>query len=76
MTQIRDFQIQTTPNPVAVVTVTARIVSASTGRIVAANLFTASVPAAGLSGRQASAALDQALDKVLVQVMGWTIGKV
>jgi cholesterol transport system auxiliary component len=76
VTEIRDFQIQTTPSPVAVVTIAARIVNQTTGRIVAAELFTASVPAAGITGRQASAALDQALDKVLVRVMTWTVGKV
>ncbi|MDQ0395161.1 ABC-type transport auxiliary lipoprotein family protein [Labrys monachus] len=76
VTEIRDFQIQAASGPVAVVTIAARIVSQTSGRIIAANLFTASVPAAGLSGQQASAALDQALDQVLVGVMTWTVGKV
>jgi len=76
MTDIRDFQIQTAPSPVAVVTISARLVNPVSGRIVAADLFTASVPAANVSGREASAALDQALEKVLVRIMTWTVGKV
>ncbi len=76
VTEIRDFQIEASGSPVAVVTVAARIVSQSTGRITAANLFTARVPAAGLNGEQATSALDQALQKVLVDIMAWTTSKV
>lgn len=76
VTEIRDFQIEASGSPVAVVTVAARVVSQSTGRITAANLFTARVPTAGLTGAQASSALDQALRKVLVDIMAWTTSKV
>jgi cholesterol transport system auxiliary component len=76
VTEIRDFQIEASGSPVAVVTVAARVVSQSTGRITAASLFTARVPVAGLTGAQASSALDQALRKVLVDIMAWTTSKV
>jgi cholesterol transport system auxiliary component len=75
-TEIRDFEIEAGGNPVAVVTIAARVVSQRTGRISAASLFTARVPAAGTSGQQATSALDQALKKVLVDIMAWTTSKV
>jgi cholesterol transport system auxiliary component len=76
VTEIRDFQIDARGSPMAVVTVAARVVNQSSGRISSASLFTARVPAAGLSGEQATAALDQALRKVLVDIMTWTTSKV
>lgn len=75
VTELRDFQIDAGTSPVAVVTVAARVVSQKSGRIVAANLFSARVPAAGLTGQQASATLDQALRKVLIEIVAWTTGK-
>jgi cholesterol transport system auxiliary component len=75
VTEIRDFQIEAGSSPTAVVTVAARVVSQSTGRITAASLFTSRVPAAGMSGEQTTSALDQALRKVLVEVMAWTTSK-
>lgn len=75
VTELRDFQIDAGTSPVAVVTVAARVVSQKSGRIVAANLFSARFPAGGLTGQQASAALDQALRKVLIEIVAWTTGK-
>lgn len=75
VTELRDFQIDAGATPVAVVTVAARVVSQKSGRIVAANLFSARVPTSGLNGQQATSALDQALRKVLVDIMGWTTSK-
>ncbi|WP_448952687.1 ABC-type transport auxiliary lipoprotein family protein [Labrys neptuniae] len=74
-TDLRDFQIETGTSPVAVVTIAARVVSQKSGRIVAANLFSARAPVSGLTGQPASAALDQALRKVLAEVMTWTTSK-
>jgi cholesterol transport system auxiliary component len=76
VTEIRDFQIEASSRPVAVVTIAARVVSQNTGRIIAANLFTARVPTNGTGGRFASAALDRALQQVLVEILAWTTGKV
>jgi cholesterol transport system auxiliary component len=75
-TEIRDFQIEAGGSPVAVVTIAARVVNQTTGRIAAANLFTARVPAAGISGAQAASALDQALQRVLAEIVSWTTSKV
>lgn len=75
VTELRDFQIETGTAPMAVVTVAARVVSQKSGRIVAADLFSARVPVAGLTGQQASNALDQALRRVLGEVMGWTTSR-
>lgn len=76
VTEIRDFQIEASGSPVAVVTIAARVVNQSTGRIAAASLFTARVPAGGMGGQQTTAALDQALRKVLIDIMAWTTAKV
>ncbi|WP_448147827.1 ABC-type transport auxiliary lipoprotein family protein [Labrys miyagiensis] len=76
VTEIRDFQIEASGSPTAVVTIAARVVSQQTGRISAANLFTARVPASGIGGAPATSALDQALKKVLVDILAWTTSKV
>jgi cholesterol transport system auxiliary component len=76
VTEIRTFEINVAKGTVATVEISARIVNESSGRIVAANLFTASVPAAGTTGPQASAALDEALQIVLRGIVGWTSARV
>lgn len=77
LTDIRAFGLQTFgEGPEAVVEVSARIVSASTGRIVAAKVFTARAPAAGTSGPDATSALDAASDQVFVDIVTWTGGRV
>ena len=77
LTDIRAFGLQTFgEGPEAVVEVSARIVSASSGRIVAAKVFTARAPAAGTSGPEATAALDAASDQVFVDIVTWTGGRV
>ncbi|WP_246669047.1 ABC-type transport auxiliary lipoprotein family protein [Ancylobacter sp. TS-1] len=55
----------------AVVEVSVKIVGNSSGRIVAAQVFRASVPAASTSGTNATQALDMASDEVFVQIVRW-----
>lgn len=72
LTDIRSFGIQTFQGgPEAVVEVSAKIVRDNAGRIVSAKVFTARVPAAGTSGVDATAALDQASDQVFVEIVNW-----
>jgi cholesterol transport system auxiliary component len=71
VTEIRTFEIDASQGSTAVVEIAARLVNEGTGRIVSAQLFKASVPAAGTSGPQASAALDTALQSVLRDIVVW-----
>ncbi|MCS0504144.1 ABC-type transport auxiliary lipoprotein family protein [Ancylobacter mangrovi] len=72
LTNIRTFGIQTFGSgPEAVVEVSAQIVANGSGRIVAAQVFTSRVPAIGTSGAEATQALDQASDQVLVDIVHW-----
>ena len=71
VTEIRSFEIDASAGATARVEISAKLVGESTGRIRAARLFSAGVPAAGLTGPQASAALDQALHEVLRDVVAW-----
>ncbi len=72
LSDLRAFGIRTYEGgPVAVVEVSVKIVAASSGRIVAAQVFTARAPAASTSGPDATAALDQASDEVFVQLVRW-----
>ena len=75
VTEIRNFEIDLSSGPVAIVTISARMVSEKDGRIVAAGNFTASTPA-GITGPQASAALDQTLRDVLSKIVIWTATKI
>ncbi|MCK0209537.1 ABC-type transport auxiliary lipoprotein family protein [Starkeya koreensis] len=58
-------------DPRAVVEVSVKIVGNSSGRIVAAEVFSASVPASSTSGPQATQALDAASDEVFVKIVRW-----
>lgn len=72
LSDLRAFGIRTYDGgPVAVVEVSVKIVGASSGRIVAAQVFTARAPAASTSGPEATAALDQASDQVFVELVRW-----
>jgi len=73
LTDIRSFGIQAFAEggAEAVVEVSAKIVSAEAGRILAARVFTARVPAAGTKGAEATQALDEASDKVFVDIVVW-----
>ncbi|MBS9475680.1 ABC-type transport auxiliary lipoprotein family protein [Ancylobacter radicis] len=77
LTDIRAFGLQSFgEGPEAVVEVSARIVSSSSGRIVAARVFSARVPATGTGGPEATQALDAAADQVFVEIVTWTGGRV
>lgn len=72
VTDIRAFGLRITPEgPVAVVELSAKLIGNQSGRILAAQVFKAAVPAAGTSGEAATQALDQATDQVLVALVRW-----
>lgn len=72
VTDIRTFALRITDQgPVGVVEVSAKLIGTQSGRILAAQVFRAAVPAAGTSGQAATAALDAAADEVLVALVRW-----
>ena len=72
--EIRRFEIDVTTNE-AVVELSARVVAEGSGRIVAARIFTAREPGSAADGKAASAALDQAFDRVLREMVAWSSGR-
>lgn len=76
VTDIRVFGLRITPEgPVAVVELSAKLIGNQSGRILAAQVFKAHVPAASSSGPDATAALDKASDQVLVAMVRWAAAK-
>lgn len=76
VTDIRTFALRITDQgPVAVVELSAKVIGTQSGRILAAQVFRAAVPAASTAGPAATAALDQAQEQVLVQMVRWASAK-
>lgn len=72
VSDIRAFGIRITPEgPVAVVELSAKLIGSQSGRILAAQVFKAVVPAGATSGVAATQALDTASDQVLVALTRW-----
>lgn len=72
VTELRSFEIRAGSNE-AVVEMTAKIVNDKTGKIVAGEVFSARQPVAGaVDGPNATQALNAALGRVLVGLVGWT----
>jgi cholesterol transport system auxiliary component len=70
MTEVRAFEISVADGS-AVVEVAAKIVRERTGRIIAARVFRASVPAAASEGAAAIAALNEAFGKMTRELVLW-----
>ena len=70
LTDIRSFNIDAASG-MAVVEITAKLVGDRTGDIRRAKFFSARVPAGAVDGAGAAQALDQALSKVLVDIVRW-----
>ena len=76
VTDIRTFALRITDQgPVAVVEISAKLIGTQSGRILAAQVFRAAVPAASSAGPAATVALDQAQEQVLVQMVRWASTK-
>jgi len=77
VTDIRQFSIQVgNSGKEAVVELSVKIIGERGGRIAAANVFRAHVPAAGANGQAAVNALNDALAIVLVELVRWTATKI
>ncbi len=68
--EIRRFEIDVTTGQ-AVVEISAKLVGESSGRVIAAKIFTAQTAGSASNGGAAAAALDEALGSVLRQIVAW-----
>ena len=73
VSELRAFEISVADGS-AVVEIAVKIVRERTGRIIAARVFHASVPAASTEGAGAVAALNEAFGKVATQLVLWAAG--
>jgi cholesterol transport system auxiliary component len=73
--ELRSFEIDAQRGE-ALVEVAARIVAEASGRIVAAQIFSAKVPATLNQGSVPAAALDAALNEVMRAIVHWTATKI
>lgn len=69
-TDIRSFTVDSATGE-AVVEITAKLVNDRSGRVRAAKLFTARVPAGAIEGGSAARAMDAALSIVLTDIVRW-----
>ena len=74
-TEIRSFEMDVARGE-AVVEISAKLVAESSGRIVAAQIFSARVPGSASDGPSAAAALDIALGQVMTQMVSWTAARI
>lgn len=70
VSEIREFNIAAGSGE-AVVDISAKLVADSTGKVVAARVFSARVPVQKVDAANAAPALDAALSRVLLQIVGW-----
>jgi cholesterol transport system auxiliary component len=73
--EIRRFGIDEATGE-AVIEMSVKIVQDRTGRILAGNIFTRSVPAGGSGGPIAAAALDLAMQEMLRDIVRWTSARI
>lgn len=73
--EIRSFEIDVEPHE-ASVEISAKLVAGLSGKVVAAEVFTARVPVSSASAATAAPALDAALGDVLKQIVAWASGHV
>src|SRR5690606_22047232 len=75
ITDIRAFEIDAGTGSAARVEIAAKLVD-RTGRVRSGRVFEASAAASAITGAAASAALDRALNQVLVDMVGWASGHI
>ena len=71
---IRAFEVDA-DRSVAIVSISAKLVADNSGRVGAARVFNALEPVGAIEGAAAARALDAALSRVLVDIVGWTGGR-
>lgn len=76
LTEVRAFQFDAGGDRSAHVEIYAKVLNDRNGRVVAAKLFSASVPVQADSAPGVVAALDAALNQVLIELVSWTLSQV
>src|SRR6266567_8414031 len=71
VTDVRAFHVSVASEPMAEVEISAKMVSDRGGRVLAAKVFRASVPAASTEGPDAVSALDEAFQRVITDLVAW-----
>jgi cholesterol transport system auxiliary component len=71
VTEVRAFHVSVSSEPMAEVEISAKVVSDRAGRVLAAKVFRASVPAASTEGPDAVVALDEAFRRVITDLVAW-----
>lgn len=75
-TELREFGVLAGGEPTAVVEISARIVNERTGRVIAAQSFTARAETSSVDGPSATAAINHAFGIVLIDLVRWTSTKI
>jgi cholesterol transport system auxiliary component len=75
-TELREFGVLVGNEPTALVEISARIVNERTGRVVAAEVFTARAETSSVDGPSATAAINTAFGTVLIDLVRWTSTKI
>lgn len=75
MTDIRAFEIQTAGSDLATVEISAKLLNDRTGDVGSSKVFSASVPV-GTGSDAFVRGLDAAFDKVAIELVNWTAGKI
>ncbi|MEZ0170189.1 ABC-type transport auxiliary lipoprotein family protein [Microvirga sp. TS319] len=73
ISELRSFEIAT-PSDEAVVEISVKIVSDQNGRIMNGRIFRARAPVAAVDAPNATRALDEALSKVMLDIVRWVSG--
>lgn len=71
VTEIRAFELDLAGPPMVRVELTARLVGTRNGRVIAAEVFSASLPVSGSAPAVVVAELDKAMSDVLVRLVTW-----
>jgi cholesterol transport system auxiliary component len=75
-TEVREFGVLVTPQQQALVELSVRLVNARTSRVIAAEVFTARVDTGSVDGPSATAAINAAFGKVLIDLVRWTTQRI
>jgi cholesterol transport system auxiliary component len=71
VTDVRAFELSVVSAPVAQVEIAAKVVSDRGGKVVAARVFRASIPATSTAAPDAALALDEAFHRVATEMVEW-----
>ena len=74
--EVREFGVLVTPQQQALVELSVRLVNARTSQVIAAQVFTARVDTGSVDGPSATAAINAAFGKVLIDLVRWTTQRI